>query len=117
MRGERVEQVEERPEGGGAGSDGELGVQIGEGEGIVGAAGGREAALDGLRERVLVGEDGGGEAAREQPVREPQRAARIASPATRFGGEEAEDELLDEILCLVVVHRGGEGDGTGEVEC
>ena len=80
------------------------GVEVGEGEGVVGAAGGGEAALDGLRQRVLVGEDGRGEAAGEQPVREPQRAARVAAPAAGFGGGEAEDELLDEILGLVVVH-------------
>jgi hypothetical protein len=50
LRGERVEQVEERP----------------------------EATIDGLRKRVLIGEDRGGEAAGEDSVREPHRTAREA---------------------------------------
>ena len=43
-------------------------MEVGEGERVVGAAGGGEPALDGLRQRVLVGEDRRGEAAGEEPV-------------------------------------------------
>jgi hypothetical protein len=44
----------------------------------IGAARGGEATIDGLRERVLIGEDRGGEAAGEDSVREPHRTARDA---------------------------------------
>jgi hypothetical protein len=43
-----------------------------------GAAQGREATIDGLREHVLIGEDHEGEAAREDSVHEPHRTARYS---------------------------------------
>jgi hypothetical protein len=101
--GQRVEEVEERPQGSRTGARGELGVEVGEGECVVGAAGCGEAALDLNRECVLVGKEGGGEAAGEEPAREPQSVGLVATPAG-VSGDEAMDELPDEILVLVVVH-------------
>jgi hypothetical protein len=70
---------------------------------VVGAAGCSEAALYLVRGCVLVGKEGGGQAAGEEPAREPQSVGLVATPAG-VSGDEAMDELPDEILGLVVVH-------------
>ena len=52
-----------------------------------GAARGGEATIDGLRERVLIGEDRGGEAAGEDSVHEPHRTTHDAPLPVRASGD------------------------------
>jgi hypothetical protein len=65
LRGERVEQVEERPQRRSRARTESLEWRSADESA---SSGQPEAALDGLRERVLIGEDRGGEAAGEDPV-------------------------------------------------
>lgn len=63
--GDGAEEVEQGPAVADGGAERELGVEVGEGEGVGVAAGEGELALDGLRHGGLVGGDGGGHAAGE----------------------------------------------------
>lgn len=101
--GDDSEEVEEGPlvvDAAGARFGGELGVEIGEGEGVGGFAVSGEAAFEGLGDCGGVGGDGGGEAAAEDAVGvaegfEEGWGGGIGVGGLGVLGEEAEDELVD----------------------